>query len=434
MSLLDQLAGFARGPLRGAEGARALMRLSLFDWVVNALAGRRETVARIVAVKARDEGGAGQVGLAGGGRVPAPQAALANATAAQALDYADTHVALLGSPSVAVLGAALAMAERQGAGLAAVVDAALVGAEGALRLGLWLGRSHHQAGFDPVTTAGAFGAALAAGRVLGLEEDEHRAALSLAAARAAGLRVHYGSMAAPLAVGQAAQTGVDVALFARMGMRARAGASTMEGPLGFGAAHAGDRGAVAFDGLGQHWLFEGVEHRFHACSHGLHAMIEAVAGIRPDAAKIAAVTVQVNPRWIGVCDIAAPTTGMAARHSLAQAAAMAIAGIDTASPASFSDANTRDAALVSLRDRVTVAGDPDLTEMQARVKLTLKTGQVVTALHDLDEAPRAFVQRRDRLMAKARALIGDEARAIQDAIVRDDLPGLVAILGKSRPD
>ncbi len=418
-------------PLNGADGARALMRLSMLDWTVNAIAARREGAVPILAARARDDGGAAQATLLGGGRGPATMAARLNATAARALDYTDTHVALLDSPSVAVIGAALATAERQGAALGAVVDAAVIGAEAVLRIGQWLGPAHHQAGFETAATAGTFGATLAAGRVLGLTAADMRGALSLAAARASGLRWQSASMAAPLSIGLAAETGVDCALLARAGLRSHTVPGVIGGPLGFGPAFRGGAIAGAFDGLGQVWQFEAVEHRFHACGHGLHATIEAIAAFQLDPARVAAMSIHVSPRWIGICDNPAPRTGFAARYSLSHAAAMVMAGVDTANPASFSDAAVQDPQLIALRDRVTISHDPALTEVQARLRITMKSGQVLTASHDLAEAPRTFVQRRDRLMTKARALIGEEARAVSDAIMHDSLPGLTATLTRA---
>ena len=125
--IAERLAEFALAPLTGSGDALAVMRLSALDWAACAIAGRNEPVARAVRDLVLDEAGRGEATLVGGGRVPARAAALANGAASHALDYDDTHFAHIGHPSVAVLPAALALAERRGAGAGAMIEAALVG-------------------------------------------------------------------------------------------------------------------------------------------------------------------------------------------------------------------------------------------------------------------------------------------------------------------
>ncbi|HCD80399.1 MAG TPA: 2-methylcitrate dehydratase, partial [Alphaproteobacteria bacterium] len=73
-------------------------------------------------------------------------------------DYDDTHFASLGHPSVTVIPAVVALADRTGASMAEVKQAVLTGAEVAIRLGVWLGRDHYRTGFHVTGTAGTFGA------------------------------------------------------------------------------------------------------------------------------------------------------------------------------------------------------------------------------------------------------------------------------------
>ena len=58
----------------------------------------------------------------------------------------------------------------------------------------------------------------------------------------------------------------------------------------------------AFDGLGQVFVTEAVSHKFHACCHGTHATLEALAQIEVEAKEVTAVTVTVHPRWLKVCN------------------------------------------------------------------------------------------------------------------------------------
>ncbi|WP_309568151.1 MmgE/PrpD family protein [Psychromarinibacter sediminicola] len=178
-----ELARFAVSAEPNA-GVRAMMRLSMFDWAICGYAGRNEPVARLVRDMVGAEGGAEQAALFGQTvRLPARAAALANGTASHALDYDDTHFGHIGHPSVAVIPAALAVAERDGTGGGAFLDACVIGAELSIRVGEWLGRSHYRTGFHQTATAGAFGAAAAAGRLMRLDDARMAHALGLAARR-----------------------------------------------------------------------------------------------------------------------------------------------------------------------------------------------------------------------------------------------------------
>ena len=76
------------------------------------------------------------------------------------------------------------------------------------------------------------------------------------------------------------------------------------------------------------FLFEDVKHKLHACCHGLHATIEALRLARRtsalDPAALTAVRLRVNPRWLKVCDIKKPRTGLEAKFSYAMVTAMTL--------------------------------------------------------------------------------------------------------------
>ncbi len=428
--LAERLAEFA---LHACPEAAALerMRLSLFDWAVCALAGQGTDVARAVRALARQEGGATQAGLLGSAsRVPVRMAALANGAAGHALDCDDTHFAHIGHPSAAVVPAALAVAEQAGAGGRALLEAALVGAEASVRVGLWLGRAHYQAGFHQTATAGAFGACLAVARLLGLGPAGTAQALGLLASRASGLKVQFGSMGKPLNAGIAAANGVEAVLLARAGLRSVPEA--LEGAQGFGATHAGEGNVGAFESLGTCWLMRDVRYKFHACCHGLHAMLEALAavvpagGVRPG--RLIGLEISAHPRWATVCDIAAPEDGLQCKFSFRQVAAMLLAGRDTAQPESYSDAAARDPLLAGLRERVRVEFDGELPEWAAEVRLRMAGAAVRRARHDLS-APVAPDVLAARLRGKARAFLGAaRAEALEAAVLSGPAPEMAALL------
>ncbi len=448
-SITARIAAFATdGALAIPESALGVTRLSLMDWCAVSLAGLDEPVARMTRHLVAEEAGVEQATVLGlPHKVPARAAALSNGALSHALDYDDTHFAYVGHPSVVIFPAALAMAERQGVGGAAFLEAALVGMEAACRIGHWLGTGHYNHGFHQTATAGAFGATAAAGRLLGLDTEQMRHALGLCATRASGLKSQFGTMGKPYNAGIAAANGIEAALLAAQGFVSRP--DGLECVQGFGDTHAGECLDVeaSLADLGIRFWFEAVQHKFHACCHGTHASLDALAalarepGVSPD--RIERVALKVNPRWLRVCDIPAPRTGLEAKFSYRLTSAMALAGRDTGALDAFTDAACAEPALIALRDRVRVEGDASVSDTAAYVRLALADGGHAERFVDLDQ-PMPFAERRRRIEAKLVSLLGAEdataiarlsdgfeslgARTMADALAR-----LAAQRQESRP-
>ncbi|WP_170425352.1 MmgE/PrpD family protein [Ruegeria arenilitoris] len=401
------LAAFAAGPITTTLQTRVVTSLSVLDWIAVGRAGVDEPVSRAVRDLVLGEGGAEQARLFGGGAAPLRGTALVNGTVSHALDYDDTHFAHIGHPSVAVLPAALAASEWDDRILVDFLEAALVGMETSIRIGLWLGRDHYQAGFHQTATSGAFGAAVAAGRILGFDAVQMQKVLGLTATRAAGLKAQFGTMGKPYNAGLAASAGVEAALLVAGGFDPNAEA--LEGAYGFGATHKGQADtAAALDGLGEDWLFESVSHKFHACCHGLHAALEAARDLDIAEPEVAEIKVKTHPRWMSVCNQTSPTTGLGAKFSYRTVIAMQALGYDTALPASYSEKVCADPRLTSLRDRVAVEADETLSETQAHLTLLRRDGARMEATHDL-LTPMPLSDREDRVRGKAAKLIGSDA-------------------------
>ena len=408
--ITEQLVAFARA--EPDPDARAVMALSVLDWAACGVAGAAEGSFDGFVAAAHVAGDCTQ--FAGGQGAPAA-AALINGTLSHALDYDDTHFAHIGHPSVAVVSAALAAGQAAGASLDAIIDAALIGAEASVAVGIWLGRGHYQVGYHQTATAGAFGAIIAAGRLRGLSDVQMRHALGLCSTMASGLKSQFGTMGKPLNAGLAARCGIEAADWAAAGMTSAD--DGLAGPLGFGPTHhrAGDPVT-----LGADWRMTRVSHKFHACCHGLHATLEALADtdLTPDST----VEISTHPRWMTVCNIETPRTGLECKFSYAQVAAMAAHGLDTGDIAQFSDATAARADLAQFRTRVRVDTDESLTEMQARVFVD---GQA--AFHDLD-APIPLTDRQAKIMKKAHALVGTRADDLWQAVQGNDLATFAAVI------
>ena len=424
MTTLSHLLDLAALPAAEIPAsARTMARFSLFDWMVCGRAGAGEPLAGILRSYLSAEGGRPVASVIGGGQVPARAAALVNGATSHALDYDDTHFGHVGHPSVGIYPAALAVGEEMGASAAAVVDAFLIGAEASVRVGMVLGAVHYNRGFHQTATAGAFGATMASGRLYGLSRDQMRVALGLCATRASGLKSQFGTMGKPYNAGIAASNGVECAALARAGFTSAD--DGVMGPQGFALTHSDAPSEVGV------WdapppgtfLFEDIKYKLHACCHGTHAMIEALAAVRrahnltPD--RVAGIHLRTSPRWLSVCDIKTPRTGLEVKFSYGWLAGMVLTGIPTASDRAYTDALAQDAILAGFATRIAVTGDPGVTDMQAAGEVRLTDGDTLPFACDLAaRIPDAVLER--SLRAKATGLIGAEGERMWAIVARLD--------------
>ena len=417
MGLTDEILDLAATPPEALpEASLRLARLSLFDWLACGLGAAGEPVTRHVLDFVQGEGGIAAATAFGGARMPARAAALANGTISHALDYDDTHFAHIGHLSVGIFPAALAAGEMTDASLAEVIAAFLVGAESAIRIGVTLGAGHYERGFHQTATAGAFGATVAAGRLFGLTRAQMRAALGLCATRANGLKSQFGTMGKPLNAGFAASNGVECARFAALGLTSAD--DGLAGPQGFLPTHSDAPAPTPVPAPGQ-FLFDDIRYKLHACCHGTHAMIEALqelrdrSGLSPQAVE--AITVTVHPRWLKVCDIKQPRTGLEVKFSYTRLAAMVLSRVPTADPDSFTDAVASDPSLGALAARVRVDSDPGIADTAATVRIVTRDGTDAEAGHDL-MTRFAPAEIEARVTGKVAAVIGQRAGPLWTAI------------------
>lgn len=130
----------------------------------------------------------GECTVVGYGSKTAPLlAGCMNGMLAHLLDMDDAHRDSLTKTGSAITPAAMAIAEARGCDGKSVIEAVIAGYEVMIRLGLAVNPGHRRRGFHSTATLGAFGAAVAAGRLLGLNADRMVDALGIAGTQAAGL-------------------------------------------------------------------------------------------------------------------------------------------------------------------------------------------------------------------------------------------------------
>jgi 2-methylcitrate dehydratase PrpD len=385
------------------EAARALL-----NWLGCAVgSARHETVER--ALKALQPFfGAAQAGILGRPeRADILHAALLNGISSHVLDFDDTHARAV-HPSAPVLPALLAFAEWRPVTGAELVHAFVLGVEAECRIGLSVFPEHYAIGWHITGTAGVFGAAAAAGKLLGLNEQQMAWALGIAATQSAGLREMFGSMCKSLHPGNAARNGLAAALLAAHDFTSSDRA--IEAPRGF--AHVLStkfEPEIITADLGKRFELLSNMYKPFACGLVVHAMIDGCLqlkhefGLRGD--EIVQLTGRVNPLVLELTAIRKPRSGLEGKFSVFHAAAAAIVH-GSAGEAQFSDATVRDPRVVALRDRVEVTADPSLRKLEAHVRIALKDGRILErhVTHALGSLERPMSDA--DLEAKFRSLAG----------------------------
>ncbi len=235
---------------------------------------------------------AARLGYAGGactvigdadGYTPAG-AAMLNGTLAHSLDFDDTHAPGSLHPSAPIVPAAFAAAEMMNADGKAVIAAIVAGYEVQIRLSLALNpAAHYDRGFHPTATCGAFGAAAAAGRLLGLTAQGHVEAFGIVLSMAAGSMQFLvnGAWTKRSHVGHAAMCGLTAATLASEGYK---GASeALEGKWGFLHAYAPAADAAkVVDGLGQRWETLKIAVKPYPSCRYSHAAIDGLLALKSE--------------------------------------------------------------------------------------------------------------------------------------------------------
>ncbi len=280
--LSDFTAGLTLGTLPAEVVARA--RLLILDLIGNIIRGHEteSTGAMLAAIDALGlSRGASRV--FGASRTFAPAgAALLQGVLAHSLDFDDTHAAGTLHPGAPVIPAALAAAEMTDASGATTMAAIVAGYEVICRVALALpAGAHYQRGFHPTATCGAFGAAAAAARVLGLDAAGVASALGIVLSQTAGSLqfLHGGAWTKRFQVGWSAMAGLVAATLASRGFRGAADA--LEGEHGFLRAYAPaptPARAIQDLGLVYELMATGVK-PYPSCRYG-HAGIDAALDLR----------------------------------------------------------------------------------------------------------------------------------------------------------
>jgi 2-methylcitrate dehydratase PrpD len=337
----------------------------IIDTVAAAICGSSLPWSGIVIDYAERTGPGGRSHILGrGSAVHAPAAALANGALAHAFELDSlTRPGAGAHPGATVLPPALAVAQEKGADGRALITAFVAGNEVMIRIGRATGHTNEARGFHAPGTTGPFGAAVAAGHLLGLNAGAMTNVLGIAGSLCGGLLEFArgdGGMVKRLHLGRASEAGVLAASLAAGGFTGPR--TVLEGEFGFLRVF-----CIAWDeaeltrGLSEEFRMSTAVLKRYPCHATAHAAVRAVRELQAEygikSAAVEAITVTGNERMVERHNILEPADLMLAQYSIPFSIALALCR-EARDPESWDEAALADPQIRSLARRVQLVREP----------------------------------------------------------------------------
>lgn len=318
----------------------------------------------------------------------APSAAgLANGTMGHGFELDDVHEGAMIHPGAVVIPAALAIGEQESVEGKEFLLAVIVGYEAMSRIGMGVGAKYHiLRGFHPTGTNGFFGAAVAAGKVIGLGTEQIVDALGISGSFCSGLMQFSqetsaaGEMIKRLHAGRASEGGIIAALLAKEGFRGPS--DIIGGKFGFCnvySDHPDIRVVQEKLGLGFEILNVGIKP--YPCCQTLHSVIDAVASLMNEhllkVDEIKEIKVGGSEKLVSYHSIYKIDSIMAAQFSAPFCVALTIAG-DIKDPGKFDKKSAQVGTIEKLMKITTLFRDEDLE----KVFPSITGAKVIVSLND----------------------------------------------------
>lgn len=370
-----------------------LAKEAILDSIGVALPGSLSESAAILRDFVYEEGCRGDAAILGQRKkTTAQNAALVNAAMAHVLDCDDVSWSIIGHPAIVSAFPALALGEKLRLSGRDVITAFVAGYETIGAIGRGTCPKFCTQGWHSTATIGTFGAAAAAGRMLGLDDAGMTMAIGIAGSLAAGVKRNMGTMTKHLHAGRAAANGVMAAQLAKRGFTASP--EILEGKDGFCAVYAEeyDLGVMTESFCAPYDIgTTGALFKMWPSCYSTHPCIEAMIGLAKEhdlkAADIVKISIGSTPLVNDVLFYHNPKTGFEGKFSNHFCAAVAVVK-RRADNEDFSDAVLNLPDVQDLMKKVEMHVDPDLAKegyilsseegpTKTRVAVTLKNGQVL---------------------------------------------------------
>ncbi len=417
-----------------SDASKAAVKRLLLDYLGVAIAGSQSESGRVACTFAQATGGKAEASLIGDAvRVPAAQAAFANAISSHSIELDDIDMLALFHFSPPVFSAALAVAEQHGANGKQLLVALAAGCEMMERASKAANPSLRNRGYHTTPTCGVFGATTAAGKLYRLPPAKLASAFGLAGAQASGLMEMYGpSMQKRFNPGPAARNGVIAAAMAYFGFT---GAETIfEGERGFLRAFT-DRADASqlVAGLDGPYPLE-IEFKPYSCARPIHNAIDCALEIRrrdsPALDAIQGIEMARHPDWAHYHQNKAPRTYHEAQVSLPYSIAVALKE-GQALLKQYNDRKLKEPVLRRIAEITSFTVDPSLPRgVSCRMIMTMTDGRKFTVQVDYPKGsirnPMSDAELRAKFDSLAAPVVGAE-RAAQIADLVADIENCPAV-------
>jgi 2-methylcitrate dehydratase PrpD len=368
------------------------VKACVLDTLAVSLYGSTKPWSRTVVDFIRDSGNQGSSTVLGAKwKAQAAQATLANGVMAHAFELDNVRQPGAGvHPGATAFLPAFAMAEEKKVDGKALLSAFVAACEVMSRIGVAAGNSLERRGFHAPGLTGTFGAAVAAGRLLGLDEKKMVNALGIAGSYSGGLiefsRCQEGAMIKRLHLGKAAEGGVTAALLASRGFAGPE--SILEGKFGFCRTFS-DSPKLSYltHRLGRTFESLNICIKRCACHINAHAPIEALQKLRDEIEfkpeDIREIVVVGIEKLVTHHAIYQPKDLMMAQYSIPFCVALSLY-FDPTDPDSFDDKKLKDKKILAMMRKVRLKVDHEIErkgwDRAARVTVVLANKQRHSAL------------------------------------------------------
>ncbi|MDA8228248.1 MAG: MmgE/PrpD family protein [Desulfitobacterium hafniense] len=342
---------------------------AFLDWLGSALAGAGKEPGQISLTLVEELGGNPEATLLSNGKqTSCILAAFNNGVISHIVELDDVHKASILHAGAAIIPAALAAAEKVKADGRQLIEGIVAGYEVGIRIGEAVTPSHYYY-WHNTGTVGTFGAAAAAGKILGLTEEELVHAIGSAGTQAAGLWEFLadGAMSKHLHPAKASMNGLLAALLAQRGFTAAT--KILEGEKGFCKAMASEFDlSKVTSGLGQGEGYKILEncYKIHSSCRHTHGGIDIALQLRKEYSlipeQIKKIVVRTYPIAIDITGNFNPDSVYAAKFSLPYCVALALKE-GKAGLREFNDLNLNDQAIRELISKVTLLEDAEIAAL-----------------------------------------------------------------------
>ena len=403
------------------------IKIYVLDNLASGFVGAVQPWSRMIASLVQETGGKREVSVFNQARkADVSRGALINGAMIGAFEM--EHVGFSAHPGGTVFPAALSIAERERLDGKSFIIALALGYEVNCRIGeAQTNAVETERGFHNPSVNGVFGAAVAAGKMLRLDEPILSSAMGIAGSHACGL-VEFaweGAMTKRMHLGRASQLGLESALLARVGFTGPT--TVLEGRYGYFHAYSPKPEIEKLlAGLGHRWLLRELIIKPYGCHLGSQAIVQHIQEFRKthtiDPQAVKRIVVTGNPRFMaGRFSDQEPNSILGGQYSIPFTVAVAILK-DMSDPLVFSDETLWDSSVRGLSKKVETLADKKFGRFRydssAAVIIELEEGRHLIEVDDFkgsasrpmtcDEATEKFLRVTRTLVdgRKARRIIG----------------------------